>query len=273
MADFEALQAAAAAISDQTEQERHDVGVVLGSGLGQYPKQVEGAISIAYESIAGFPSCRVEGHSGTAYSAAFGSNLVLLLSGRVHAYEGHPLDRVTFAVRTAVMAGCRTIVLTNAAGACGEDLAPGDLVLIRDHLNLTGRNPLEGDNDPRLGPRFPDMSDVYSLRLRSVAREAADAAGVELKDGVYAWLLGPSYETPAEIRMVQAIGGDMVGMSTVPEAIAARHMGAEVLGISLITNLAAGMSGQPLSHEEVSASGQQAAGRFGQLLSSLLPMV
>jgi purine-nucleoside phosphorylase len=273
MAVFEDLELAAAAIATQTGQDRHDVGVVLGSGLGQFPASVEDAVSIAYEEIPGFPSCRVEGHAGHAYSATFGSNRVLLLAGRIHAYEGHPMDRVTFAVRSAVRAGCKTIVLTNAAGGCGEDLAAGDLVLIRDHINLTGRNPLEGDHDPRLGPRFPDMTDVYSLRLRSVAREAADASEVELKDGVYAWLLGPSYETPAEIRMVQIVGGDMVGMSTVPEAIAARHMGAEVLGISLITNLAAGISGLPLSHEEVSATGQESAARFGSLLTHMLAML
>lgn len=186
-------------------------------------------------------------------------------------YEGRPLDEVVFGVRVAIAAGARIIVLTNAAGGVADGLHPGDLVLISDHLNLTGRNPLTGPNDDRLGPRFPDLTHLYSPTLRHLAREAAAEAGVKLGEGVYAWLSGPSYETPAEIRMVATLGGDLVGMSTVPEAIAARHMGAEVLGISLVTNLAAGLSPTPLTHEEVQETASMARDRFTRLLDYLLP--
>jgi purine-nucleoside phosphorylase len=165
----------------------------------------------------------------------------------------------------------RVVVLTNAAGGCGEHLSPGDLVLITDHINLAGHNPLVGENDQRLGPRFPDMSSVYSTRARSISEDVAAAAGQTLRSGVYAWFLGPSYETPAEVQMAKRMGADLVGMSTVPEAIAARHMGAEVLGISLVTNLAAGISPTPLSHDEVSAAAAAANHRFTALLDGLLP--
>jgi len=181
------------------------------------------------------------------------------------------MHEIVFGVRAAISAGCGIVVLTNAAGGLGKGLGPGDLVLITDHLNLTGRNPLIGENDPRLGPRFPDLSEVYSMRLRDLARQAAADARVALAEGVYAWMTGPSYETPAEIRMVATLGGDLVGMSTVPEAIAARHMGAEVLGISLVTNLAAGLSSQPLTHEEVTRTAEEARDRFTRLLDALLP--
>jgi purine-nucleoside phosphorylase len=183
------------------------------------------------------------------------------------------MGTVVFAVRTAARAGCRTVVLTNAAGGCGDGMAAGDLVLIRDHLNLTGRNPLVGDNDERLGPRFVDMTDTYTPGLRSLAREIGDDVDVPLAEGVYAWFLGPTYETPAEVEMARRLGADLVGMSTVPEAIAARHMGARILGISLVTNLAAGISPTPLSHEEVAAAAAEASDRFGRLLAALLPRV
>jgi purine-nucleoside phosphorylase len=196
---------------------------------------------------------------------------VMILAGRVHTYEGWDLSDVVFAVRTAVLSGCSRIALTNAAGGVGEGLEPGDLVLIRDHINLTGRNPLTGLNDPRLGPRFPDMSEVYPAPIRSRAVAIGERVGVPLKEGVYAWFLGPSYETPAEVQMAKRLGADLVGMSTVPEAIAARHMGAAVLGISLVTNLAAGISKTPLSHEEVTATAEAARERFTRLLDALLP--
>jgi purine-nucleoside phosphorylase len=174
-------------------------------------------------------------------------------------------------VRTAVAAGCDTVVLTNAAGGCGDGQRPGDLVMIRDHLNLTGRNPLVGPNDMRLGPRFPDMSDTYTPDLRALAARVGSERGVDLAEGVYAWFQGPSYETPAEVEMARRLGADLVGMSTVPEVIAARHMGARVLGLSLVTNLAAGISSVRLTHAEVTATAAEARGRFAALLDGLLP--
>ena len=268
---YDELTSAAAAIRERTGRAEHRVAVVLGSGLGDYAASLPGAVAVPYADLPGFPVPRVEGHGGTLCSAAPDGKPVLVLSGRVHAYEGWPLDKVVFAVRAAILCGCRTIVLTNAAGGAGDGLEAGDLVLLRDHINLTSRNPLSGANDDRLGPRFPDMTAVYPADLRQIAYEAGARAGVPLKEGVYAWLLGPSYETPAEIQMVRRLGADLVGMSTVPEAIAARHMGARVLGISLVTNLAAGISPVPLSHEEVQQTGRAARGRFTALLDELLP--
>jgi purine-nucleoside phosphorylase len=198
-------------------------------------------------------------------------NPVLAFAGRVHAYEGWDLAEVVFGVRTAVLAGCRTVVLTNAAGGVGEGLSPGDLVVIRDHINLTGRTPLVGRNDERLGLQFPDMTEVYTAGLRERLEETAAELGEQLGSGVYAWLLGPAYETPAEVEMARRLGADLVGMSTVPEAIAARHMGARVVGISLVTNLAAGLSTTPLSHDEVQETATGARQRFSALLDAALP--
>ncbi|MDX5398787.1 MAG: purine-nucleoside phosphorylase, partial [Actinomycetes bacterium] len=185
----------------------------------------------------------------------------------------HEMDTVTFAVRAGILSGCTTMVVTNAAGGAGDGLAAGDLVLIEDHINLTGRNPLVGPNDERLGTRFPDMSEAYDPRLRALALRIGEQVGVPLQSGVYAWFVGPTFETPAEVRMARTLGADLVGMSTVPETIAARHMGASVLGISLVTNLAAGISGEPLNHEEVLAAGNAAAIRMGQLLGAIVPRI
>ena len=265
------LSRAAAELAKRSGRDRHDVAVVLGSGLGGYPVSLDGAIAVPYAKLPGFPAPTASGHAGVAYSALANRNRVLLMSGRVHAYEGRSADEIVFGVRAAVTAGCRVVVLTNAAGGCGDHLAAGDLVLITDHVSLAGLSPLEGPNDERIGPRFPDMTDVYSPALRAEAHAAADRAGFSLKEGVYFWFRGPMFETPAEIRMAQALGGSLVGMSTVPEAIAVRHMGAQVLGISLCTNLAAGISEAPLSHDEVIAAGAAASARFGALLDGLLP--
>ncbi len=265
------LQAAAAAVAAQTGRDRHRVGAVLGSGLSAYATSREGATEVAYDRIPGFPAPKVEGHAGSVFSVDMDGVPVLLLAGRVHTYEGWAMDEVVFGVRCAVMSGCTTVLLTNAAGGIGAHLAPGDLVTISDHINLTGRNPLAGPNDDRIGPRFPDLTDLYSQELRRVAQAVAAGLDVELKEGVYAWLLGPSYETPAEIRMLERLGADLVGMSTVPEAIAVRHMGARVLGISLVTNLAAGISATPLSHEEVQETAAATRERFSRLLDHLLP--
>lgn len=268
---YDALTAAAAAIADRTRRPAHRLAVVLGSGLSGYAATLPGAVAIPYDEIPGFPVPGVEGHAGTLVSVEMGGSPILILAGRVHAYEGGDLTDVVFGVRTAVRSGAHTIVLTNASGGCGDGLVPGDLVLIRDHLNLTGRNPLVGRNDERLGPRFPDLSAVYPESLRKRAHAAGEQAGVPLKEGVYAWFLGPSYETPAEVQMARRLGADLVGMSTVPEAIAARHMGARVLALSLVTNLAAGISPTPLSHDEVTATAAAARERFTRLLDALLP--
>jgi purine-nucleoside phosphorylase len=268
---YDELGTAASTIAAHTGRDRHRIAVVLGSGLSAYAAGLPGAIEVPYSSIPGLPTPRVEGHGGSLFSAVSAGAPVLVFAGRVHTYEGWPMERVVFAVRSAILSGCETVVLTNASGGVGSGLAPGDLVLIRDHLNLTGRNPLSGPNDDRLGPRFPDMTEVYSADLREIARRVGAATGVELGEGVYAWLLGPSYETPAEIQMLKRLGADLVGMSTVPEAIAARHMGATVLGISLVTNLAAGISPTPLSHAEVQETADAARERFTRLVDALLP--
>jgi purine-nucleoside phosphorylase len=268
---YEAIQEAKTAIAAATGRREHRAAIVLGSGLSTYAASLPGAVEIAYRDIPNFPVPQVEGHSGSLFSAEFAGNPVLVLAGRVHAYEGWDLSDVVFAVRTAIASGCSTIALTNAAGGLGDDMASGDLVLLSDHLNVTGRNPLMGPNDDRLGPRFPDMSEVYSKDLRDLARLVAHEVDVELGEGVYAWFLGPSYESPAEVQMAKTMGADMVGMSTVPEAIAARHMGAEVMGMSLVTNLAAGISPTPLSHGEVTEAANEARGRFTRLLDGLLP--
>jgi purine-nucleoside phosphorylase len=267
---FDAITAAAAAVAENTGRDSHGVAIVLGSGLSSYAATLPGAVEVPYGNIPGFPLPRVEGHAGALFSVEKGTSAVMILAGRVHTYEGWDLSDVVFAIRTAVASGCSTVVLTNAAGGVADGMSPGDLVLIKDHLNLTARNPLVGDNDDRLGPRFPDMSDVYPEDLRRIAHDVARGLGQTLAEGVYAWLLGPSYETPAEVQMAKRLGADLVGMSTVPEAIAARHMGARVLGISLVTNLAAGISPTPLSHEEVTDTANEARERFTALVDGLL---
>jgi purine-nucleoside phosphorylase len=266
------IAAAVDAITARFGGTRHRAAVVLGSGLGDYASTLPRAVAVPYADIPGWPVPTVAGHGGNLYSADVGGP-ILVLSGRAHLYEGRSLEDVVFGVRTAIAAGARIVVLTNAAGAVSPAFTPGDLVLITDHLNLTGRNPLIGPNDSALGPRFPDLTDLYSPRLRELARRAAAEADLALGEGIYAWLTGPSYETPAEIRMVARLGGDLVGMSTVPEAIAARHMGAEVLGVSLVANLAAGISSTPLTHEEVQETAANARSRFTSLLDHLLPLL
>ncbi len=270
---YEHLQEAAAVIAQRTGRERHQAAVVLGSGLSGYAASLDDAVEVPYADIPHFPEPRIVGHGGSLFSASVGDGAVLLFAGRVHTYEGWDLSDVVFGVRTAALAGASTVLLTNAAGGLGEGLSPGDLVAIRDHLNYTARNPLVGDNDGRLGPRFPDMSEVYSQRVRGLIRRAFETAGVTYREGVYAWFLGPSYETPAEIEMVRRAGGDLVGMSTVPEAIALNHMGVDVAGISLVTNYAAGITDAPLSHEEVTETATEARGRFTAVLDALLPLL
>jgi purine-nucleoside phosphorylase len=270
---YEEIRRAAETVAARSGRERHRIALVLGSGLGGYAETLADTVTIPYEEVPGFPVPAVEGHAGSLVSAVAGSAPVLVLAGRVHCYEGWTLQEVVFGVRVAVACGAGIVVLTNAAGGIRDDLEPGDLVLISDHINLASRNPLVGPNDERLGPRFPDMSAVYSEELRLVARRAGDEVGVPLREGVYAWFLGPSYETPAEVQMAKRLGADLVGMSTVPEAVAVRHMGGRVLGISLVTNLAAGISPVPLSHAEVTRTAAEARERSGRLLDALLPIL
>lgn len=248
----------------------HSVAITLGSGLGSYADTLPDAITVPYADIPHFPLPTVTGHGGKLVSASLGDVNVLVYAGRVHYYEGRPVSDLVFGARLAVVNGCHTVILTNAAGGCGDGLEAGDLVLLSDHINLTGQSPLIGPNDERMGPRFPDMSTVYPAELRARAQSAAEAVGTSLKEGVYAWFTGPNYETPAEVQMARRMGADLVGMSTVPEAIAVRHMGADVVGISLVTNLAAGISESPLSHEEVTEAGRQAQNRFTAVVDHLL---
>ena len=250
-----------------------DLAVVLGSGLGAFAESLADRFDLAYREIPHWPASAVVGHAGRLVGGRLKGRNVLALSGRVHFYEGHPLTTVTLPIRVLGRLGVPRVILTNAAGGINTRFSQGALMLIDDHINLMGSNPLVGPNDERLGPRFPDMSEVYSKRLRSVATEAAAAAGVTVEHGVYIAVHGPSYETPAEIRAFRAWGADAVGMSTVPEAIVARHMGLEVLGISCITNLAAGVLPQPLVHAEVVETALRVRGQFIALLEGIVERI
>jgi purine-nucleoside phosphorylase len=252
--------AAARVLADATGVDRHDVAVVLGSGWRPAADLIGApAAEVAMADLPGFVPPSVQGHGGTVRSVAVGERRVLVLLGRTHLYEGHGTAAVVQGVRTAAAAGCRTVVLTNAAGGIREGMRVGEPVLICDHLNLLATSPL-------VGPRFTDLTDLYSPRLRGLAREIDPS----LTEGVYAGLPGPHFETPAEIRMLRGLGADLVGMSTVLEAIEARALGLEVFGLSLVTNLAAGMTGEPLDHQEVLAAGRASAGRMGELLRELI---
>jgi purine-nucleoside phosphorylase len=266
-----AAQASAARLAELTGEPRHDVAVVLGSGWAPAADALGPAdAEVPLTALGGFPQPTVSGHSPTARSLVTGGLRALVFLGRVHLYEGHEVATVVHGVRTAAAAGCRAVILTNAAGGIRAGYQVGQPVLIRDHLNLTSRSPLTGPPPPPgFPPRFTDLTDAYSPRLRAVAH----AADPSLAEGVYAGLPGPHYETPAEIVMLRTLGADLVGMSTVLEAIAARHLGLEVLAISLVTNLAAGLADQGLDHGEVVAAGAGAAGRMGALLASVLPEV
>jgi purine-nucleoside phosphorylase len=242
------------------------VGVVLGSGLGAFGDSLGSLQKVPYSEIPHMPRSAVVGHAGNLCLGTVGTTRVACLQGRVHLYEGHDLEYVTFGVRLLARLGCRTVLLTNAAGGVNTSFAPGDLMLIVDHLNLTGKNPLIGPNDDRIGPRFPDMSKAYDPALCDAARKAAKEVGTTLKEGVYAGLLGPTYETPAEVRMLRTLGADAVGMSTVPEVIALRHRGVRAAAISCITNVAAGIGDAPLDHSEVEEVAKQTRTRFTALL-------
>ncbi len=242
------------------------VGVVLGSGLGGFADELAGLHRVPYAELPGMPEPKVSGHAGNLCLGRVGTVPVACLQGRVHLYEGHPIERVVFGVRLLGALGCKAVLLTNAAGGIGDFLRPGDLMLITDHLNLTAVNPLVGPAHEGV-PRFPDMTLAYCPELRSHARHAAASAGVELTEGVYAGMLGPSYETPAEVRMLGLLGAHAVGMSTVPEVIALRQDGVRVGAVSCITNLAAGRSGALLDHAEVEAVASATRERFVRFLS------
>jgi len=247
-----------------------DVAVVLGSGLGAFAENLGQQTAYDYSAIPHWPPSRAIGHTGRIVVGTAASRRVLALAGRVHAYEGHDADAITFAVRVIGRLGIRTLILTNAAGGINPRFTRGALMVIDDHINFTGSNPLIGPNEDRFGRRFPDMSEVYATRLRTIADEAARATGVAIEHGVYLAVTGPSYETPAEIRAFRALGADAVGMSTVPEAIAARHMKIDVLGISCISNMAAGLTPEPVTQEEVIETTSRVRAEFSALLEGIL---
>lgn len=268
---FDQVQAAANAVAAKLPKGfAPRIALVLGSGLGDYASRIENPVTISYGDIPGFPVSTVAGHSGEfVFGTLFGVP-VGVMRGRFHFYEGYTMAQSVMGVRLFKLLGAQTLVLTNAAGGVNTAFKPGDLMLIEDHINYSGQNPLIGHNDERFGPRFPDMSDCYGKALRPLAQDAAKEAGIDLKHGVYMMFTGPSYETPAEIRMARTVGADAVGMSTAPEAIAARHAGLKTLGISLITNMAAGVLDQPLSHEEVMETSREAALRFTALVDGIV---
>jgi purine-nucleoside phosphorylase len=262
---FERAEEAAAFIRERIAVKPR-VAIVLGSGLGSFAERIEQAVSIAYTEIPHFPRPTVQGHSGRLVVGTAAGTPVAVMQGRVHGYEGYSPEEVTFPARVLGRLGITTLVVTNAAGGVRLDLQQGQLVLLSDHINLTGRNPVAGPNDERFGPRFFDMTNAYSKRLRLLAHSAAEFA-----EGVYLAVSGPSFETPAEIRAFRGLGADLVGMSTVHEVIVARHMGIEVLGISCVTNMAAGILEQPINHQEVMETGASVQAQLTALLWKLLP--
>ena len=271
MTPFEDARTAADEIRRRTAREHHDVAVVLGSGWGPAAERLGTAdAEVPMEEITGFPQPTVAGHRGTVRSVTVGDGHALVLVGRSHLYEGLGVHKVVHGVRTAVLAGCRSVILTNAAGGVDASLPVGEAVLLADHMNLTGQNPLVGPDPPDgWGPRFVDLTDVYSARLRAVARQLDPS----LRECVYAMFLGPSYETKAEVRMARTLGADLVGMSTALEAIAARQLGAEVVGLSLVTNPAAGVVETPIDHRDVLDAGRDAAQPLGDLLRGLVERI
>jgi purine-nucleoside phosphorylase len=254
-------------------QLRPRIALVLGSGLGGFADELQNAVRVPYAEISAFPRSTAVGHAGNLVIGNVEGLTVAAMQGRVHLYEGYTAQQVAFPVRVFARMGIKAIVLTNAAGGINPTYGRGALVAIRDHINLQGHNPLVGANDDRFGPRFPDMTDCYNQQFRKFVLDEADRLGGDIYEGIYAAMLGPSYETPAEIRYLRTIGADLVGMSTVPEVIAARQMGLDVLAISCVTNMAAGMSGEKISHEEVLETGERVRGEFLSLLRAVLPRI
>jgi purine-nucleoside phosphorylase len=270
--EFEKASRAAKFIQSKTKL-RPKVGLVLGSGLGAFADELTSAARIPYDKIPEFPRSTVEGHAGKLVIGKLGDVPVAAMQGRVHMYEGYSPRDVVFPMRVLGRLGIRAAILTNAAGAINIEYSQGALVVIRDHINLQGTNPLIGTNDERFGPRFPDMSQAYAKPYRKIALSEATRLGLTVREGVYAALQGPSFETPAEIRFLKAIGADLVGMSTVPEVIAARHMGIQVLGISCVTNMAAGILDRELNHQDVLETGERVKGEFLALLRAIIPAI
>jgi purine-nucleoside phosphorylase len=248
-----------------------EIGIVLGSGLGGFVEALEDRIETPYDKVPNWPVSTAEGHAGKLVTGRIGDTNVVVLAGRAHLYEGYTARQVVFGIREIAHWGVRSLILTNAAGGINLSYQPGQLVLISDHINLLGVNPLTGPNDEGLGPRFPDMSEAYSRAYREIARAAGVEMGLTLEEGVYAAVPGPNYETPAEIRYLRTIGADLVGMSTVPETIAANHMGMKVLGISCVTNMAAGVLPKKLDHAEALETGARAQDTLTKLLRAIVP--
>ena len=270
--DFARAESAAQFLLSQTSL-RPTIGLVLGSGLGGFADELSEATRIPYANIPSFPRSTAIGHAGQMVIGKVGNVAVAAMQGRVHLYEGYSVEEVAFPTRVFGRMGIRVLILTNAAGGINLEYNQGALVVITDHINLQGHNPLVGPNDNRFGPRFPDMTQAYWKPYREIALRCARHLGKTLYQGVYAGLLGPSYETPAEIRYLRTIGADLVGMSTIPEVIVARHMGIKVLAISCVTNMAAGISDEVLSHEDVLATGERVKGDFVALLRAVLPEI
>lgn len=263
--------AEAAAYIQSKSSIKPEVGLILGSGLGVLAELIEDGVNIAYQDILHFPVSTVEGHEGELLLGTIQGRPVVMMKGRFHMYEGYGPELTAFPVRVMKELGVSSLLVTNAAGGVNTSYQAGDLMLISDHLNMTGKNPLIGPNDAALGVRFPDLSEAYSRRLRALAKDTAATQGFNVQEGVYAGLLGPNYETPAEIRMLRTLGADAVGMSTVSEVIVARHAGIEVLGISCISNMAAGILDQPLSHDEVMETTERVREAFLALVLAVIP--
>ncbi len=267
---FERCEKLANFIKEKSQNYNPKIAVVLGSGLGPFADSLKDSISISYDEIPDFPKTTVKGHQGRIVIGKINNTDTLVWQGRFHYYEGHSFDTVTLPIKISKLFGIEKMILTNAAGGINTSYVPADLVYIKDHLNLTGNSPLIGKNDERFGPRFPDLSQAYSKKLNQLIIESAKEVSIEVKDGVYAGVLGPAYETPAEIHMLKTLGADLVGMSTVPEAIVANHIGLELCAISCVTNMAAGISSEKLNHDDVKDVAQLAMNKFSSLLTKLI---
>ncbi len=265
----EQIDAAVDYLEDKTDIQP-ELGLILGSGLGELGEEVEDPVTVNYEEIPGFLESKVEGHAGRLILGVLEETPVYLMQGRYHYYEGHDISDLVFPVRVMEAMGCEQMIVTNASGAVNEEFDVGDLALIEDHINFLGNNPLIGENDSRVGPRFVDMTYAYDPELKKLARDTAIDQGLNLRSGVYVASMGPTYETPAEVKMYRSWGGDMAGMSTVPEVIAANHAGMRVLGLSCVTNMAAGILDQPLDHEEVIEATEKAKDKFKKLVRDLI---
>jgi purine-nucleoside phosphorylase len=267
---FDRIQATAAVVRSKIGGRTPQVALILGSGLGGFADRLEDAVAIDYAELPGFPVSKVQGHAGRLVVGTRSGAMCVAMKGRVHMYEGHSALEVSFPARVLVALGAKVLLVTNAAGGLRPEWPPGTLMLIRDHIDMLRDHALRGPNDDRLGARFPDMTTAYAPQLRALVKDVAQAQGIHLEEGVYVAMPGPTYETPAEVRMLQIVGADATGMSTVPEVVVARHMGARVIGISCITNKAAGITGEALSHEEVTETATRVRSTFEALLDGIL---